>query len=195
MILETIKRFNWIDILAVIILFRIGYVSVKNGLKVEIFKLLGTLAAVYLSLHYYTTFSDSLAERIHLSKERMPLEFMDLLSFVSLSIIGYLIFVSIRAVFYRFLKMEATAKLNFWGGFILGIGRGILLIGLIIFILVISSIGYFKNSVINSYSGRYLFKIAPATYESLWNGLASKFMVGEKFNETIIEVQKDFATK
>lgn len=195
MVLEALKQFNWVDILAIIILFRICYISLKLGLKAEFFKLLGTVVAIYLSLHYYTTFSDLLVGRAPFTKERIPLEFMDFLSFASLAVLGYLVFVSLRVLFYRFLKMETVEELNLWGGFILGIVRGLLLIGLIIFMFGISSINYLKNSVINSYSGSYLFKIAPATYELLWKGLASKFMENEKFNQTIIEVQRDFVAE
>ncbi len=191
MLLGIIKQFNWVDILVIIILFRIGYIAIKNGLLWEFFKLLGTILAVYLSLHYYTLLSDMMGQRLPSIKEKAPLEFLDFLSFVVLAIIGYLIFVSLRIVFHRFIKMEAVPNLNKWGGLVLGIGRGFLLAGLITFMLAISSINYLRNSVNDSYSGRQLFKVVPNTYSWLWNNIASKFMTGEKFNKTILEVQKD----
>lgn len=189
MLLEIFKQFNWVDILVVIILFRISYIAVKNGLPGELFKFLGVLSAIYLSLHYYTVLSDFF--RNSLGVKSLPLEFLDFLSFIVLAILGYLVFVSLRSVCCRFIKMEATPKLNKGGGFILGIGRGFLVVGLIIFMLVISTIGYLKNSVNDSYLGKRLFKVAPATYSALWNNLMSKFMAKEKFNKTILEVSKD----
>ena len=54
MIVEIIKQFNWVDIFVIILSVRVLYIAVKNGLPVELFKLLGTIAAIYLSLHYYT---------------------------------------------------------------------------------------------------------------------------------------------
>lgn len=189
MLLEIIKQFNWVDFLVVIILFRICYIGAKSGFSLELFKFLGILSAIYLSLHYYTMLSDFFRNRI--AVKSLPLEFLDFLSFIVLAILGYLVFVSLRSVFYRFIKMEATPKLNKGGGFILGIGRGFLVAGLIIFMLVISSIGYLKNSVNDSYLGKRLVKVAPATYSALWNKLMSKFMTKEKFNQTVLEVQKD----
>lgn len=189
MVLDILKQFNWLDIFVVILLFRICYISLRNGLAAEFFKLLGTLTALYLALHYYTVLSDWINQRQFILKEKMPLEFLDFLLFVLLTVLGYVIFVILREAFSRFIKMEAKARLNKWGGLVLGIARGFLLSSLIIFMLVISSISYFKDSVISSYSGRRLFKVAPATYTRLWNSLLSKFMSKEKFNPTVLEVQ------
>ncbi len=188
---DIIKKFNWVDIFVIIILFRIAYIAIKSGLLVEFFKLLATIAAIYLSLHYYTILSDWIRQIIPITKEKMPLKFLDFLSFGFLVIVGYLIFVSLHLVFQRVIKMEAVPNLNKWGGFVLGIARAFLLGGLITFLFVISSIGYLKTSVNNSYSGKRLLKIAPDTYSWLWNNITSKFMTEEEFNKTILEVQKD----
>jgi len=193
MLLDTIKQFNWVDILVVILLFRIGYIAIKNGLAVGFFKLLGALFAIYLSLHYYTGLSDFVRGRIGIKK--LPLEFLDFLFFVALASLGYLIFVLLRTVFCHFIKTEAAPKLNQWGGFILGAVRGFLCVGLITFMLAISSVSYLKNSVKDSYSGRYLFKFTTDTYSWLWNAVTSKFMTGEKFNKTILEVQEGLTKK
>lgn len=192
MLLNIIKQFNWVDILAVVIFFRILYVAAKNGLPVEFFKLLGTISALYLGLHYYTAASDWLRQRLLGINEKMPLEFLDFLSGIVLVMAGYLIFVLLRSVFYRFIKMEAVPGLSKWGGLVLGFLRAYLLLGLIIFMLVISSIAYFKKSVSGSYSGARLFRVAPEAYGWLWNNLASKFMSQEKFNPTVFEVQEGF---
>lgn len=190
MLTDIIKQFNWIDILVIIILFRISYISVKTGVPVEFFKLLGMLATIYLSLHYYTTLADWVVQRTPLAKEKAPLEFLDFVSFLFLAIVGYFIFISLRIVFSRFIRMEAAPNLNRFAGLALGIARGFLLAGLIIFMLVISSSSYLRNSVINSYLGKRMFKVAPNTYSWLWNKVASKFASGEKLNQTLLEVQK-----
>ena len=189
MILNIIKQFNWVDIFVIILLFRICYIAIKSGFVVELFKFLGTVLAIYLSLHYYTALAD-LVTRYLFIKENMPLEFLDFIAFIILVIIGYLVFVILRGVFSQLIKTEAAPNLNRWGGLVLGIVRGILFSSLIIFILVISSVSYFKNSAGNSYLGKRLFKVAPTTYTKLWNGLMSKFMTGEKFNQAIIDIQE-----
>ncbi|MFA5144947.1 MAG: CvpA family protein [Candidatus Omnitrophota bacterium] len=190
--LEIIQQINWLDIFIIILLFRISYIAAKTGVPVESFKLLGTVVSIYLALHYYTNLSDLLTQRASLNKERVPLEFIDFLSFVSLAAAGYLIILSFRVAFARFIKMEATPNLNRWLGLALGVIRGLLLVSLITFTLAISSSGYLKKSVANSYFGRRLFNTAPEAYSWLWNKVTSKFMPSEKFNDTVSEVQKSF---
>ena len=184
--LDTIRQFNWVDIFVVILLLRIGYIALKSGITIELFKLLGTVLATYLSLHYYISWADFI-QRLSVIKN-IPQELLGFFSFVILVMLGYSIFVLLRSVFYRFIKMEAVPNLNKWGGFILGIARAILLLSLIMFILVISPIGYLKNSVNGSYLGKRILKISPTTYSLIWNNLASKFMAKEKFNEAVLEV-------
>lgn len=186
--MDILKQFNWVDIFYVIILIRIGYVAVKNGFPVELFKLLGILLAAYLSLHYYIIFSDYIVGRI--GEKALPLQDdITFLSFIALAILGYLIFMLLGRVFSRFIQMEAVPNLNKWGSLILSIMRSFLCVSLLIFILVISPWGYFRDSVNNSYSGKRLFKIAPAAYTWLWDSIMSKFSTQEKFNETIFKVQ------
>ncbi len=88
--------------------------------------------------------------------------------------------------------MEAVSGLNKWGSLALGLARGIFLASLIMFMMFISSIGYFRDSVKASYSGRRLFMVAPDTYSGLWNGVASKFVPSEKFNATVTSVKEEF---
>jgi len=194
MLLDIFQKFNWVDVFVIISLVRIGYVSFKTGFTVELFKLLGIVLATYVSLHYYTWLSDVIFYK-GASSEKMPLEFSDFISFALLAIAGYVVFILLRSVFYRFIKMEAAPNLQKWGGLVLGMARAFLFVGLITFMFVTSSVEYFKNSVKDSYSGSSVFKIAPATYSWIWNNITSKFMDSEKFNQTVIEVQKDSPQK
>jgi membrane protein required for colicin V production len=193
MLLSVLKQFNWLDIFVVIIILRIGYIANKNGFSGELFKFLGTVLAIYLSLHYYIIFSDYIGSRIGVNN--IPLEYLTSGLFIILAILGYIIFAILRKVFYRFIKMEAVPNLDRWGGLLLGLARGILVASLIMFILVTSPIGYLKDSVVGSYSGKYLFKIAPRVYGSLWNSIASKFVTREKFNKAILEIPHSFKTQ
>lgn len=187
-LLNILKQFNWVDIFFVILLIRITYVALKNGFSAELFRLLGTILAIYLSLHYYISFSDYIIGRS--GTNNIPAEYLTFSAFVFLVILGYAIFLLLGRVFSRFIQMEAVPNLNKWGSLILGIIRSFLLMSLIIFILVVAPLGYFRDSVNNSYSGKRLFKIAPSTYAWMWNSIMSKFRTQEKFNETILQVQK-----
>lgn len=186
MILDIISRFNWVDIVVVIILIRTVYIALKNGFPPELFKFLGNILAIYLSFHYYTSVADFFRSRVELNF--IPLEFLDFICFGILVIFGDLIFFLFRQAFERFIRMEAVPKLNKFGAFTLGVLRGFLLVSLIVFMLFISSVTYLRQSAANSFSGNALVKIAPATYSWLWKSIMSKFMTKEKFNDTILEV-------
>ena len=191
MLTDILKEFNWLDIFVIILLIRECYIASKTGLPIEIFKFLGTVAAIYIGLHYYTVVSDAIGLRFPYFKEKTPLRFLDFLSCAILAIIGYLVFLSLRVAFHRFIKMEAVPNLNKWGGLILGIVRGFLTVSLIIFVMILSDITYFKKSAVGSYSGKQLFEVSPNTYGWLWNNITSKFMTTEKFNKAVLEVKKD----
>jgi len=191
--IEIIKQFNWVDIFVLIILVRTIYVSAKVGFPITLFKLFGTISAIYLSMHYYSGLSGFLAKSFLI--EKIPLQFLDFLVFLALAELGYIVFVLLRSVFYHFVKVEAISTLNKWGGLAVGIIRSALLCGLVIFIMAISSVGYFESSVKYSYLGRRFFSIGPGTYSFLWNSVASKFFTQEKINPAISEIEKNFYAK
>jgi uncharacterized membrane protein required for colicin V production len=188
MLFNVIKQFNWVDISIIILVLRICFTSYETGLPVTLFKLLGTLAALYLSMHYYTWLSDQLM-RLPFARV-FPLTFMDFVCFLVLMVLGYGIFIFLRIMVHRFLKMEAVPVLNKWGGLVLGIIRAVLVAGLFIFSLRISTAGYLMRSAVKSYSGTYLLHVAPSVYSWMWYGVASRFAVNEKFNSTVNEIER-----
>lgn len=187
MLFAIIKQLNWVDVFAVFLLLRILYVSAKNGFVVELFKLIGIIFTIYLSLHYYSKLSNLISKRISL--EQPHLEYVDFFMFISLVAATYLIFAFLRKIFLNFVKIEAVAVLSKWGGLILGFFRGALSGGLVIIILSIATLPYLNTSARKSYFGERLFNITVFTYSALWNGVMSKFMANEKFNQAIFKVQ------
>lgn len=190
MILEVIKQFNWVDIFVLILLFRIAYIAIRYGLFIEFFKLLGTLLACYLSLHFYTKLSDFLKGRIP-TPPNIPLEIWDFLAFFVLAILGYLVFLILRQTFFRLVKTETVSALNKWGALLLGITRGFILTSLIIFLLSIPVVKYFEHSVKYSFSGKRLIKVSTGAYTYLWKNLVSKFMPKQEFNKVVLEIQDE----
>ncbi|MHB8155411.1 MAG: CvpA family protein, partial [Candidatus Omnitrophota bacterium] len=121
--------------------------------------------------------------------------FMDFITFIFLIILGYLCFVVLRSVFSRFIQLNAVPKISQCLGLILGMGRGLLVIGLLSFTLVISNVNYLNNSVKHSYLGSKAFIILPQTYGWLWNNIFSKFSAHEKFNPAVTQVMEKFNHK
>jgi len=191
MLLNILKQINWVDIGVLVLVVRICLTAAKNGFPIELFKFIGTLSAIYFSSHYYITISDRIDSWLALGK-RLPLGFLDFIVFVLVALGGYGIFVLLRSIFGKLLKMEAISALNRWGSLILGIFRALLLSSLIIFVMFISSVDYFKSSAKESYSGRRLFMLCPATYSWLWNTITSKFAKSEKFNDVISSTSNEF---
>jgi uncharacterized membrane protein required for colicin V production len=193
MIMNILAQLNFLDIFFLIIVFRICYVAVKTGLAIEFFKFSGVLFATYVSLHYYTTLSDIIQRRFFY--KYMPLEFMDFLIFLILAGAGYLGFVVLRSIFYHFIKLETVPRISQFGGFIFGLARGFLVIGLLAYILIISSVSYLSSAVKHSYSGVRACSISPGTYDWLWSSVFSKFSPQEKFNPTVTEVMDKVGRK
>lgn len=183
-----VRQFNWLDIVVIIIFVRTVYIAVKNGFPVEIFKLAGTVFSIYVSLHYYTGLSDAFTNK--LISNIFPVEFIDFISFLILTILGYFVFFVLRWIFFRFVKIETISMLNRWGGAFTGSIRALLLISLVMYGLMISSVSYLHDSVKRSYFGKPAFKFAPAVYSGMWNGILSKFITQEKLNPAIGEVEK-----
>ncbi len=177
--MNAITQFNFLDVIIIIISVRICYIAFKMGLAVEFFKLSGVILATYISLHYYTGLSDIIQRRFIL--KGISLEFMDFLVFIILAAGGYLAFVFSRSIFYRYMRLEAAPKISQFGGLILGVARLFFTIGLLVYILMISSVTYLNESVKYSYLGSRSVLISTNTYG--------------KFNPTVTEVLDRFNRK
>jgi uncharacterized membrane protein required for colicin V production len=193
MLVKILARVNWVDVLAIILLFRVCYIAFKNGLAQECFKLIGTIIAIYLGMHYYSWLADFIRDGLGLSG--VSIQALDFYSFLGLAIAGYAVFVVLRELFCRLVKMEAVPVLNKGGGVAVGFFRGILFSSLVIFMLLVSGIQYVQNSILESYSGRHLFNLSYSVYRGLWMGVVSKFSPQDEFNKNIYIIQDHFNKK
>ena len=185
MIAETISHFNILDFIIIVVFFRICYIAAKMGLSIEVFKLPGIIFATYIGLHYYTSLSDLFYKSF--MPKSMPLEFTDFLVFIFLVSAGYLGFVGLRSILYRYVQLNAIPRINQILGLLLGILRGFFIIGLVTFTLTISSVKYFTDMVKHSYLGSKAVRISPATYDWFWYNIFSKFTASEQYNATVAE--------
>lgn len=185
------NELNWVDVFVVILFFRIVYISAASGLFPELLRFLGILCATYLSLHYFTGLTDFISN--YLPEKNLRLEAVDFVTVIVLAVIGVIIFVLLRSIINRFIKMEAASGLNKWGGIVFGVGRAYLTCSLVLFILVMSTFPYLQNSIAHSYLGKRLFKAAPDTYSWIWNNISSKFIPNEKYNAAVSRVEEGFA--
>ena len=177
---ETLNSFNWIDILMAAIVIRVVYIGIKRGIVVELFKMVGVLSAVFITLHYFSSISKVLQEKVHL-----PLAAADLFSFGILWGLVILAFKFIRDGFGMLFKMEAAHSiLDKWGGLVVCIGRALLLCSLTILCLRASSIDYFLKNLEKSATASKLASLAPGFYEATYNNVVSKFFPSEELNKS-----------
>ena len=182
--IDALLQLNWVDIIVVILIIRVGYISIKSGFPVEIFKLLGTICAIYLSLHYYISLGNLLRGYF---TSMIPENYFNFICFIALTLLGYFLFFLFRTALYHFVDVKAVPALSKWGGLVTGFLRDILLIGLIIFAFSISSVTYLANSANKSYIASRFSQVAPSTYSWIWNNITSKFIPSEKFNNAVLE--------
>lgn len=181
---ETLTKFNWVDIVIIGMVLTTVYKGSRKGFIIEVFKVLGVLAAIYVSLHYFSRASDRLLGLL----PGLGVIFTDFFCFLVLSIAGYLAITAIRSAFCRLIKMEAISGLDKWGGFALGFLRGILLASMLIIVFHLSTVIYLKASARKSYLGSRLSTIDTRIYEGIFNGLVSRFSSQETLNKDINEI-------
>jgi uncharacterized membrane protein required for colicin V production len=185
--LNILKQINWLDVCIFVLIVRILYISLKTGFSVEVFKLLGTVAAVLLSLHYYVSLSNLVIE--YLNIKDTPEQVVYFAIIVILATIGYLLFVGLRNLVYHYVKIDSVSNTEKWGGLVLGIARAVLLASLVTFVVVLTNIKYFKSSVKDAYSQKYLFRAAPDTYTWIWQNAISKIPASGNYNQDITRIE------
>ncbi|MFA5099837.1 MAG: CvpA family protein [Candidatus Omnitrophota bacterium] len=188
-----LKLLNWIDIAILIIFVRILFISLKTGFVTEIYKILGALAATYLSLHYYSSIAGYFTGRFALNTAAIAK--IESIAFALLSGIGYSFFLVLRLLLKRFINMEVVPTISRLGGLILGIVRAFLFGSLLLYFFLATGNSYLHKSVRTSFSGMDLVYLAPSTYKFFWDAVMSKLASREKFNGVVFEIEKDNTKK
>ena len=172
-------KFNWVDIIFVTILFRIGYIGFKNGLLPEFFRLLGLLSAFVLSFNNYTSVSGFLSTHATWTGDNI-----DVISFLFIFLAILFIFKILAVVSRSFLGGENISGPNRFIGLTLALGRGILLISLIYTLFINSPFEYLSISAEDrSFSSRHISKVAPFVYKNSIN-----FYPWEKTETSLVQL-------
>ena len=154
-------RFNWVDILFVTLLIRVGYVALKSGVLPEFFRFFGLLSAFIVSFNHYEALSYFLSARSEWAGSRP-----DIISFLFIFFSILFVFRVISIIAKIFFGGDNISRLNRISGFSVGIGRASLMIALVYVLLVNGPFAYLSRSAEdNSFSGRYISKIAPFVYD------------------------------
>ena len=104
---------NWYDVVVVLALLYGVWSGVRAGLTGEVIRVIGLILMVAVALASYQSAGDWMAEH-----SRMPVETAQLLAFVSIAVVVYLISVAVRLTLHRRLQQYKFSALveNVGGG-------------------------------------------------------------------------------
>jgi hypothetical protein len=163
---ELIKRVNWVDVLSLILLLRITYVSSRVGVGRQVLPLGMLTIILTVVLHCYSTVAATIAERLGIDGG-----FSAFMSYLVLVLSGYLIYKIIGrltgAVFVR--EDGEVGSIEKVGGAIFGICRAFIIIGLVTISLLLTPIRYVDYSVKHSLSGFFFVDMNVKLYSMIVN--------------------------
>jgi len=154
-------KINWLDILMLIGLGRALYVGYKDGLSVEVIRLLKNIATLLLSLHFYQPFGQIISFNSLYSQEiaRAVAFFLIVLSL-------YIIFYFIEKFIKIILQFTFIAGLETYGGMFFGAIRNVFATATIIILTSLIPISFIVKQVNNaSYLASFILKQLPAKYD------------------------------
>ena len=166
------------------LLIRMIFVGVKNGFISEFFKFLGVVAAVFVSLHYYSFLAAWVALKTSISWD-----YWDLVMFAGLWVAVMFLFKIFRDGLLLLFKVETNHEgFDKYAAGIVAVARGILVCSLTIFLILLVHNGPVTRMTLHSYSYKIAGRAAVSTYSFLYNNLVDKLFAGEHYNAAAGEV-------
>lgn len=184
MLYPYVSQFNWIDILIIICSLRMCYVGLKRGFGIELFKVINLLFCIFISLHFYLALAEFLNNKLSV----LPLDAAATFSYALLLFIITMLLRILREGFFVLVKSETLNSISKLLGLLLGFIRGVLISGLIIFGLLISTVHYFDLSARTSFFGPKTVKLPIKIYESIFYGAVAKIFPEQGFNQEVVKV-------
>ena len=157
------NRINWVDVLAVILLFRMGYIGFRLGLGCELVKLTGLTGGFFVGFRYYQGFGDAMAKRTFLRPE-----WAAALAMVILVLVTYFVLTRGVRLLEHLVKVNFEDRLSQVGGLLVGLLRGMLVTSVVLVICQQLPSPYMQESITeHSLSGGTVSRAAPVVYDAL----------------------------
>jgi uncharacterized membrane protein required for colicin V production len=141
-LLEWITRFNWVDVLVIVVLVRGIYVGSQRGFFGEFFYILGISTTIIFGIHFYSIGANFMNKYLFI-----PLNISNLLGFLFITFCLYLTFKFIYRLLQKIIKIEVFPAINKIGGLLLGFCKGFVISVLLLLIMLLIPIGYITDSV------------------------------------------------
>lgn len=163
--MDILTRINWVDILILIIVLRVTYLSFNEGLSHALLPLFGSVAMVVVSLGYYGVIGSLLPDG---SIKKLLGGTIDFLTFLALVIVTGIVFKLLKILSDFIIKFEWNSSVERYGGAICGAVRALIAASLILMVLSMAPLPYLQRSIRSeSLSGRYVLAIGPYIYGKL----------------------------
>lgn len=162
--MEIISKVNWVDLVVVIVMLRISYVSFSDGLSRGIFPLVGAVGTLFLSLRYYRQIADFLSR----NGISLPIDLLNFISFLALVVVLGILFKVARTVIDKIITIQWHPLIERFGGLICGVGRALIFASIILMVLSLMPLSYMQKSIRDrSLSGMYVLRAGPTIYVTL----------------------------
>ncbi len=173
-----LKSINWIDVAMAVVFFWIILRGVKGGFLSEFFKLLGTLTAVFVSLHYFTVLALKAS-----TKTGTGLACWEFAVFAVLWISITVIFKFFRLGILLLFKVETNHEgFDKYAAGVLAVARGLLVCSLALYLVLLTNNGFLTRMTLHSYSFKITGRAAVNTYTFIYNELVGKLFTGAQYN-------------
>jgi len=140
---DVISRFNWVDVLILILLFKICYVGFTRGLGSELLPLLGICGVLVITFHFYSQFGSVIANHSPLSGSAANFTTYIALAFITKYIFHLIDILVIKKI----VNVQILSIYDRIGGVIAGAIRAILLISVLVTALELAPFSYIRYSV------------------------------------------------
>lgn len=158
-----IYQFNWVDVLAVTLLIRAGYIGFRLGLAAELIKLVGLTAGFFVGFRVYQGWGDVVARSSFLS-----IEWASALALAILVVGVYVAVTRIQLFFGNLVEVNFQDRLSQAGGLLAGLFRGLLVMSVVLVVGLQLPSPYLQASIQeHSLSGYQIARMAPGIYDGL----------------------------
>jgi len=141
--MELLKKANWVDVLILILLLRIGYGSIKNGLSHDIFSLFGAGFNLVLAHTYYSAIGKIITNNVFF----IPIALSEFLSFLVIAVAVGFALKLFRLVFDKLITIKFSPLLERIGGTLSGIIKGSITVSIVLMVISLMPMSYMKESV------------------------------------------------
>jgi uncharacterized membrane protein required for colicin V production len=184
MLTQFFLSINWVDVALAVAFARIVFVSVKTGFIAELCRVLGTIIAVFVTLHWYSWVATAIGKKISLSPH-----ILQLITFILLWAIILLIMRFVRIGLMMLFKVETTHKgFDQYAAGVLSVGRGLLVCSLIIYAIFLTHHKALTGMAHKSWSNQIVGRAAVKTYGFLHNHVIGKIFPASQYNNAIEEI-------